>query len=669
VAKPSFRNHEQREHSVKVSDTKIIIGIDIGHAETAACRAIVGDPRDPDIVELVPGQRAIPTAVALRADGSVMIGSEAVLSKDGRELALAFKSPDFGDERARTATKRLVAGILQRLQALGHVSERTATEFMIGVPSRWSELARLQYMDLMKQAGLGNVQAISESRAALLGAGIPYDRARSNVLIVDVGSSTTDLTYVRELSVQADALTELGHNGLGGGLIDEALLELMLEKSTERQAIARVFANDPGARLRALYAIRKAKEDYFTNETVYRQQTLISYHVVSIQPRLLLDIEIDQSAMQQVLNQPLTYSHNQNLAVPRATPLSWVQAYRELLSDARSDARLVRFDTIVLTGGASRMGVVQDLTREVFSGAYILVGPEPELAVAKGLAKARRLDHQTAAFSVDAHDTLNEAFIRAAVDRRFPDWQQQVVGIYIERLKAILVDALLHWRDSTNSQMTLRDMQDQIRDAVARWLEDANTHVAIASCFLEWSNRVLVDLRPTLMSLMERNFIPVAQIDLNPIPPRAGLQSLDDFRFFGGVGDLTKPALKGITAALASLVGFSIDALLAGATHGLVGISMGFAGLVFGGKGEGKVTEWIFTSQIKSRLSPTVLSTVLSDNRIKALVEKQVPALRKELTMRLDGAERGRIEARVGDAVNNALKSISDQARLVIAGA
>jgi hypothetical protein len=521
----------------------------------------------------------------------------------------------------------------------------------------------------MKQAGLGSVQAISESRAALLGAGIPYDRARANVLIIDVGSSTTDLTYLRELSVQADALTELGHNSLGGGLVDEALLELMLKKSSEHAAISRAFATDPSARLRALYAVRKAKEDYFTNEAVYRQQSLISYHVVSMQPRLLLDIEIDHATMQQVLNQPLTSSHNQDPAIPRPRSLSWVQAYRELLTDARSDARLAQFDTVVLTGGASRMGVVQEITREIFFASHVLVGPEPELAVAKGLAKARRLDHQTSAFSADARDTLNEAFIRSAVDKRFPLWQDLVVGIYVDRLKAILIEALINWRDSTNTQMTLRDMQDQIRESVSLWLDDPDTHVAIASSFLEWSNRVLVDLRPTLMSLMERNFIPIAQIDLNPIPPRADLQSLDNFRFFGGVGELTRPALQGITAALASLVGFSIDALLVGATHGLVGITMGLAGIVFGGKGEGKFAEWMSTIPIKARLSPTLLSTILSDKRIASLVEKQEPALRKELTMRLDGAERGRIEARVSDAVNNALESIADQARLIIAGA
>ena len=41
-----------------------IIGLDIGHAETAACSALVGDHREPQPIELVPGQKSIPTAVA-----------------------------------------------------------------------------------------------------------------------------------------------------------------------------------------------------------------------------------------------------------------------------------------------------------------------------------------------------------------------------------------------------------------------------------------------------------------------------------------------------------------------------------------------------------------------------------------------------------------------------
>ncbi|MGE0768712.1 MAG: Hsp70 family protein [Hyphomicrobiaceae bacterium] len=648
---------------------QIIIGIDLGHAETAAARAIAGDPRDPDVIELVPGQRAIPTAVARRSDGTILIGSEAILSKDAKDLALAFKSVNFAGEGSRAATQALVAGILHRLRVLGHVSAESHPEFMVGVPSRWSELARLQYLEVMKQAGLSNVQVISESRAALLGAGLPYERARSHVLIVDVGSSTTDLTYLRDLAVQQEALTELGHNALGGGLIDEALLAQVLDRSTERSALMRVFDRDPSARLRALYAVRKAKEDYFTNEAVYRNQPMISFHVVGVQPRLMLDIEIDRATMDRALNEPSTVAHDQASSGTARPALGWVAAFRSLLCDAKTGGRLSQVDTLVLTGGASRMGVVQEIAREIFPDAYILMGPEPELAVAKGLAKARRLDYQTAHFKADARETLNEERIRAAVDRRFPDWQDSVAALYADRLQSILTASLIHWRDSPNKQMTLRDMQDHIRDTVQRWMEDPETDILVANSFLGWSNRVLVDLRPTLMALMERNFIPIAQIDLNPIPPRAGIGSLDDFRFFGGVGDLTKPAMTSVVAALASLVGFTIDALLHGVTLGLVGISMGLVGFIAGSKGEGKVTDWIFTTPIKARVGHTILASVLSNKRIEALVAKQMPTLKKDLKARLDGAERGRIEARVIDAVNKALGAVSEQARLVIAGA
>ena len=426
--------------------TTSVVGIDLGHAETAGCRGLMGDVREPQTIELAPAQRSIPSAVATAADGALLIGSEAILAPDACDLALAFKSMDMRDREASVAMERFARGLVHRLQALGEIDSAGGTEIVVGVPSAWPELARLEYRTLLQRAGLPGVRLIAESRAALLSAGVSYEQAKAEVLIVDIGSSTTDVTFLTELSLKSGGPRELGHNRLGGGLIDEAMLEVLVARSSERHVIDDIFAQDNGARARALFAVRKAKEDYFTHETVHRRHPLVKAHYVSARPRVLLDIEIDAETVERIISQPITLGLDG--APGGAHTLSWRQAYTELMAKARAQGSP---RTVVLTGGASRMAFVHEITRESFPGARVVVGSEPELAIARGLAQSGRIDIHTAMFTEDAERTFRPALIESAVRQRYPDWKEAIATLYVAELSNILAASLRRWGGNQDS--------------------------------------------------------------------------------------------------------------------------------------------------------------------------------------------------------------------------
>jgi len=61
---------------------------------------------------------------------------------------------------------------------------------------------------------------------------------RASVLIVDIGSSTTDFTYCRDLDAQ-----DVGHNVLGSGLLDTEIFDLNLARQKDRKKIEQLIAS------------------------------------------------------------------------------------------------------------------------------------------------------------------------------------------------------------------------------------------------------------------------------------------------------------------------------------------------------------------------------------------------------------------------------------------
>lgn len=239
-----------------------------------------------------------------------------------------------------------------------------------------------------------NVQVVQESRAAFIFAResglLSQAQLQDAILLIDVGASTTDLTYIKGLHIQDEPV---GHQ-LGAGLIDEVLLHLNLQNQPEIEAYVEQYAP---ARKRCLLACRRAKEEYFTNG----QRAGGKFE--DLTDTLSFTARVNEAMIARSLQEPLAALGGQ----------SWAGTYRRLLEEMReklelqaqranlaSTAHLPKH--ILLTGGASRMPLIRQLCLEVFPECTTpLHEAEPQFCVAKGLAEFARWRHRVEQFRVD----------------------------------------------------------------------------------------------------------------------------------------------------------------------------------------------------------------------------------------------------------------------------
>jgi len=203
------------------------IGFDLGHGETALARAYGGTTREPEILEYR-GERSFVTAVARTRDG-LKIGSDAVnmaaFSTDAKAQApdiwVKFKSRDIFQDDIAEPTRLFTGHLIKALEADKKIQGVKHSQFIIGCPSGWDDTTRTAYalMTALEQGYLS------------------IDAARRTVLIVDIGSSTTDFTYCRDMESE-----DVGHNFLGSGLLDSEIFRINLARQDKREHIEALIA-------------------------------------------------------------------------------------------------------------------------------------------------------------------------------------------------------------------------------------------------------------------------------------------------------------------------------------------------------------------------------------------------------------------------------------------
>ncbi len=110
-----------------------------------------------------------------------------------------FKSPDFSRNDVVQPIRQFVGKVYETVVSEKKIAGGEQTKFLVGCPSGWSSEVRHEYKEVLQHAGLGQVDIVAESRAAFLDARSSGDlgdvrQLTGAVLIIDIGSSTTDFT-------------------------------------------------------------------------------------------------------------------------------------------------------------------------------------------------------------------------------------------------------------------------------------------------------------------------------------------------------------------------------------------------------------------------------------------------------------------------------------------
>jgi hypothetical protein len=631
----------------KVSQLEFI-GFDLGHGETALGRAFGATVREPEILEWR-GRRSFVTAVATDKSG-VKIGAEALnLAALGPKanVAVKFKSRDLDVDSVREPTIAFAQTLIDGLAADGTILGAKKSRFIVGCPSGWTAQDRTDYRDVFKSAGMANVRIVPESRAALMTAleqgYLSIEDTKASVLIVDIGSSTTDFTYCRDLDAQ-----DVGHNVLGSGLLDTEIFELNLARQKDRKKIEQLIAKYPHYRPIMEYWCREAKEAYFTGEEV----TVELLKRLPIGRGVVFDIHLDKADADMILDKPLDALHG----------YSWRTAFdfalKETVENLGGSKTGKSPDTILLTGGASRLPLVLPATKAAFPKARVVRGAEPEFAIARGLAWLGRFEHLHASFKSEVgRHTGDGGDIAAKAAKASGGLGQTLAPVLVDAItEACILPAFRDWR--TGKIETLDAVEGELNTRVAEWLGTDAAQAALRPVIDVWFSGLQRDIETVTDPLCRDHGLPAMVLSLN--------DSQHVSRHLEGLS-LAMPNVGSVESDTA-LVGTTLSAILIGSllAHANVFaiLFLNPLGVILGGAmlgGTYLFGKKAIAGKVRGAKMPIVARQILTDGRIRSAVNKQRGDLIKAVQTAWTEAASTRFTSELTDMLGSALRERADE--------
>ena len=481
------------------------IGFDLGHAETSVTQASMGATTQPLVLD-VQGRKTTITAVA-EANGRVLVGGDAYMGRNPEGLKVAFKSPDLKNPATRRPTKLFAQRIVELLTESKQIEGGARSLFVVGCPSGWGRAARRDYAVLLQEAGMQQVQIVPESRAAYLAAResgeIPPEDLEGAVLIVDIGSSTTDFTFVVQRELRP---VDFGHNELGAGILDKITLERELKKAGNAD-LNELFEEYPQYKAQCLLFSREVKESYFNSNNTQEVPADIAKKIG--EKRISFYIEIGDDDMAEILSTP----------IGELGGLAWPSAFQKELQSVREKTADIPPTIILLTGGASRMPFVLECCEEIFPQAKVKRGPEPESTIARGLALAGRRGKKGDKFHQEIEDIFKLKELRGAIRNR-PDNETKspleelianIANFLTPELEHIILLTFIDWRNGHIS--TLNYLESETKNRIKQYLEALKGPGAKK---LE---------EKVILAWLDNSVKPVVEKLVEPICERAGIPS------------------------------------------------------------------------------------------------------------------------------------------------
>ncbi|XP_070551303.1 heat shock 70 kDa protein 13-like [Ptychodera flava] len=370
-----------------------IVGIDLG--TTYSCigvyQAVTGDVK---VLVDSANHKTVPSMVAFTGS-DVLVGYDALEQAERNPMSTIYDAKRFigkiftPSEVAREAARyqfkikehngliRFVVGsndnltevtpeyvgsriLLELRQTAQETLEAPVTMAVMSVPAEFNELQRNYTKLAAKLAGIDVLRVINEPTAAALAYGLHKKDGVSNVLVVDLGGGTLDVSL---LSVQGGMFVTMamaGNNRLGGQDFNQRVMAhflKLIEKKFNK------VLNNPEDLQKLRLLVEEAKLNLTSGNSSW------------------IDINLQSLGKDAVFRDNFTRETFEELNSDLF--LKVLQPIQVVLQEAEMPTKEV--DEIVLVGGSTRIPKVRQLIRNYF-GKDPNVAIDPELAVAYGVA-------------------------------------------------------------------------------------------------------------------------------------------------------------------------------------------------------------------------------------------------------------------------------------------
>ena len=325
---------------------------------------------------------------------------------------------------------------------------------------------------------------------------LSIEDAKASVLIVDIGSSTTDFTYSRDLDAE-----DVGHNILGSGLLDTQIFNLNLARQKSKKQIEKLLKKYPHYQPIMEYWCRQAKEAYFTGE----DKPVEMIKRLPVNGGVLFEIKIDKIDADEILGTPLESLNG----------YSWEAAYNFALKETVEKLGGRAPDTILLTGGASRLPLILPATERAFPKAKVLRGAEPEFSIARGLSWLGRFEFLHASFQEAVAQALSED---GAIYTKAKNASQSLG----QNLAPALVDAMTdgctipvfqQWR--SGQIQSLEEVEGVLSERVKTWLQSDSATAVLKPVINDWFAQLQRDIEKDTDPLCRDHGLPAMVLSLD----------------------------------------------------------------------------------------------------------------------------------------------------------
>lgn len=541
-------------------------GFDLGDAESAIARLYKEDQVSPEMIP-VAGEKSFITAYAQLTSGELLIGEKACYADNVIKRRLRFKSRFLTDSSSANDVKSFAAGVLGELYGSGDLVKNEETSIYVGCPAGWDKNAREHYREIFERAGYPPVKIISESRAALVSAcqskhlQVGVDILSKPVLVVDIGSSTTDFAYImggKEVEMQT-----AGEVVLGGGLMDEILLdESVAASGLLRKKIQSVFDESEPWRTYAEFAARRLKEKYFSDEDYWSRNKCVESIVLHYNLPVKLTLKMDQHIADKLVNKKLN----------KLGGRSFKEVFIASLKDVKGSIAGKKPELIFLTGGVSKLPAIRQWCSDVFSDAVIITATDPEFSVAKGLAYCGRIDEDLKEFKEDLDKLLNSNVIEDIVSKHITNLYKGAVDCLVDPIiSKVALPIFEQWRDSEISKLSDTDVI--LQQEIASFLGEDETREMLAGPITSWLRPVIEELEEYTVPICIKHRVPYTALSLKSYLSVSDINIKVDAKELFAISEMTLLIDSIVTALLAIMMStFSFIPFFADPSGIMVGI-------------------------------------------------------------------------------------------------
>lgn len=241
---------------------------------------------------------------------------------------------------------------------------RRITKAVMSVPAEFDKYQREATKEAARRAGIDVLRVINEPTAAALAYGLHKHGHITNVMVVDLGGGTLDVSLLNVQGGMFVTMAMAGNNRLGGQDFNNRLIEYFF--SSIHQEFGKNLEN-----LEDIQRLHHEAESVKINlTTAFEVGVHLSLPSLNVGKKLaVLKMNITRSTFEKL---------NEDLFEKVLEPIKKVLEVTEL---HQNDV-----DEVVLVGGSTRIPKVRQIIKDYFNGKEPNVSIDPELAVATGVA-------------------------------------------------------------------------------------------------------------------------------------------------------------------------------------------------------------------------------------------------------------------------------------------